>query len=206
MRLDVIEHIVQTLGAVATAGAAWFAAIIAFRGLTKWRSETIGKRKAELAEEVLADFYQARDIIVASRSPGSFGHEGNTRVRAAWETDDDARALNSYFAINERLSSKQDFFAQLHARRYRFIAHFGLAAAKPYDDLFHIRSEIISAVQMLIMTHRQREQGSLPNDRRDWQDIIWARRGATDPIPSRLDEIVKEMESTCRPAIQEIAH
>jgi hypothetical protein len=37
--------------------------LLAKAGLEKWRRETIGKRKVELAKEVLADFYQARDII-----------------------------------------------------------------------------------------------------------------------------------------------
>jgi hypothetical protein len=101
--------------------------------------------------------------------------------------------------------AKQELFAQLHARRYRFIAHFGLEAAKPYDDLFKIRSEVISAVQMLLMTHRNREQGSLPNDRREWQEVIWAGRNKADPTPGRLDNIVKMIEATCRPAIQENA-
>ncbi len=67
----VFGEVVKVLGSVATAGAAWFAATIAYRGLNKWRAETIGKRKAELAEEVIADFYEARDIIIAARSPGS---------------------------------------------------------------------------------------------------------------------------------------
>ena len=133
----------KVLGAAATAGAAWFDATIAYHGLNKWRAETIGKRRAELAEEVLADFYQARDIITAARSPGSFGHEGSARQRAVWENEDDARKLNAYFATTERLENKAEFFAQLRARRYRFMAHFCRTAAKPYDELFKIRAEIL---------------------------------------------------------------
>jgi hypothetical protein len=41
-------------------------AYIGYRGLTKWREERIGKRRVELAEDVLADFYQARDMSARS--------------------------------------------------------------------------------------------------------------------------------------------
>jgi hypothetical protein len=188
-----------------TAITAVVGVVIAARGLNRWRAETIGKRKAELTEEVLADFYQARDIINAARSPGSFGYEGATRQKADWESEDDTRTLNSYFVTIERLNKKHEFFAQLHARRYRFIAHFGLEAAKPYDDLFDIRAEVISAVQMLIMTYRDRDQGSPPSDRAKLQDVIWDRHNKADPIPGKLDRIVEAIENISRPAIQEAA-
>ena len=42
------------------------------------------KRRTELAEEVLTDFYQARDIIHGARLPIGFGDEGNTKPREEW--------------------------------------------------------------------------------------------------------------------------
>jgi hypothetical protein len=45
--------------------AAWTAS----RGLGKWHVETVGKRRTELAEDVLSSFYQMRDIIGEIRSP-----------------------------------------------------------------------------------------------------------------------------------------
>jgi hypothetical protein len=78
---------------VATAVAAWLGAIIAYRGLNKWRAE----RKFELAEEVFADFCEARDIIQAARrsaparrSSMSFGHEGDTHTKDTSETEVEA--------------------------------------------------------------------------------------------------------------------
>jgi len=196
-------ELVRAVPSVVTAITAIVGVVIGARGLHRWRAEAIGKRKAELAEEVLADFYQARDIIQAARSPGSFGSEGSTRAKADWESEDDTRTLNAYFATVERLNNQRQFFAQLHARRYRFIALFGLSAGEPYDDLFRIRSGIISAVQMLIMTHQNRDQGSLPTNRLEWQGIIWEGINKPDPIPPHLDRIVAAIEDTCRPAIQE---
>ena len=196
-------ELAKAIPSVVTAITAVVGVVIAARGLNRWRAETIGKRKAELAEEVLADFYQARDIMNEARSPGSYDYEGATRQKADWESEDDTRTLNAYFVMIERFNKKHEFFAQLHARRYRFIAHFGKEAAKPYEALFYIRAEIISAVQMLIMTYRDRDQGSLPSDRAKWQHVIWDRQNKADPIPGKLDSIVETIETTCQPAIQE---
>ena len=126
-----IGELIKDLAPFFTAGAAWFAAWTAWRGLNRWRAETIGKRKAEIAEEVLADFYEARDIINPARSPGSLGGEGGTRQRFEWETEEDTRMLDAYFRTTERLSKNAEFFAKLDARRYRFIAVFGKESAKP---------------------------------------------------------------------------
>jgi hypothetical protein len=131
-----VGEVIKAVAPAFTAGAACTGAYIAYRGLTKWQDETIGKRRIELAEDVLADFYQARDIIKAARSPFGFSHEGLSRKKGENETEEDARILNSYFAVTERLMSKADFFAEMWARRYRFSFVFGCEAAKPYDDLF----------------------------------------------------------------------
>ncbi len=82
-----IGEFIKAVALVFTAGAACTAAWIAWRGLNKWRDETIGKRKAELAEDVIADFYEAREIILEARSPGSIrADEGNTGPKMDDET------------------------------------------------------------------------------------------------------------------------
>jgi hypothetical protein len=144
------------------------------------------KRRVELAEEVLSDFYQAHDIINTARSPGSFAHEGATRQKAEWESEDDTSTLNAYFATYERLRNKAEFFAQLHARRYRFMAHFGLEAAKPYDELHKIYNEIVIAVRMLVNTYRRRTEGLLPKNREAWERTIGWAPDEHDKIPDRL--------------------
>ena len=40
-----------------------------WEGLRAWREETVGRRRAELAEEVLADFYRVRDVLHRVRRP-----------------------------------------------------------------------------------------------------------------------------------------
>jgi hypothetical protein len=168
------------------------------------RATSAWQRKTTFAEEILSDFYEAREIINAARSPASFGDEGATREKAPWESESDTRQLNSLYAPAERLLNKGEFFSKLLAHRYRFLALFGLEMAKPHDELYKIRGEIFIAVRMLIMTYEQRQSGSLPDDRREWQRVIWE-MSEEDPIRARLDQVVEAIEAICRPVIQEVA-
>jgi hypothetical protein len=49
------------------------------------------KRRTEFAEAVLADFYQAKQIIEEARSPGVMGDEGSKRPKLPGETEEEAR-------------------------------------------------------------------------------------------------------------------
>jgi len=163
------------------------------------------KRKTEFAETVLADFYQVKDIISGIRSPGSFGNEGQSRPREPWETESDTRKLNNYFIVIERLEKKSEFFSQFIARRYQFIAMFGPEAAKPYDDLWKVRADIIISVRMLLQTHQRRDLGSIPEDRKAWETTMGWLHAAQDPIDMRINQIIDVVELICRPVIQDVA-
>jgi len=188
---------------IVTAVTAIIGVRIAASGLTRWRQEAIGKRRVELAEDVLADFYEARDIMEAARSPMGFDNEGITREKEDWETARDTPILNAYFRTFERLSNKAEFFARLGARQYRFVALFGREAAKPYDEIYKIHREILVAVRMLITTYQDRREGSLPQDRKTWEKVIGWRPIGEDPITTRIDLAIGAMEATSHPIIQE---
>jgi hypothetical protein len=160
--------------------------------------------KPNSPREVLADFYEAREIIQAARMPGSLSNEGDSRAKSPDETEADTRTLNAYFSVAERLSKKTEFFAQLESRRYRFIAHFGLPAAEPYMTLRKIHGEILVNVRMLLMTHRQRQLGTNPSSIEHWQKTIWE-MSENDQVHQQLNGMVEAIERVCRPAIQEAA-
>ncbi len=164
------------------------------------RAFTAWKRQAEFAEEVLADFYEARDIITQARMPGSFGDEGSTRKKEDWETPTDTSRLNSYYVPVERLFNRSEFFSKLYARRNRFLAMFGQGDAQPYDEIFKIRGEVLIATRMLISTYCDREQGGLPTSRREWEAQIGWGDAVTDPLTRRLNRAIERIEKTCRTA------
>jgi len=201
-----VGEVIKAVAPIFTAGAACSGALIAYKGLERWKRETVGRRRIELAEEVLADFYQARDIVQGARFPHQFSSdEGKTRQQASWEAEDDARTLNSYFRPIERLHKKIEFFSQLHARKYRVLALFGQEAVKPYDELFRIREEIVLAVEMLITTHGFPQLGSHLEDRKSWETTIGRRQpGTPDPIDPKLTSVIEAIERVCQPIIQAV--
>jgi hypothetical protein len=199
---------VTAIANVGIAIAAICAASLGYRGLNAWRTETIGKRKAELAEQVLADFYEARDVFRFARQPLTWSNEGNTRQKEEGEADADTQRLNTYFAVSERLLKRNECFANLHARQYRFLALFGNDSeqTKPFDDLFRIRNEVFLAVNMLMTSYKQRRLGDPPVDprlREKWESAIGWREPENDAIARGLDDVVKTIEKICRPAIEE---
>jgi hypothetical protein len=199
---------VAALANVAIASAAICAAALGYRGLNAWRTETIGKRKAELAEQVLADFYEARDVFRFARQPFTYSNEGNTRQKEEGETAADTQRLNTYFTVSERLLKRNECFANLHARQYRFLALFGHDSEqiRPFDNPFRIRNEVILAVNMLMTSYKQRRLGDPPVDpklREKWESAIGWREPENDAIALGLDDVVKAIEKICRPAIEE---
>jgi hypothetical protein len=166
------------------------------RALAGW------KRRVELAEEALSEFYQAREIIMLARHPASFEGEGRTRTRAGHETEEDSKALDSYYVTIERMSEHKELFSRLYAKRYRFQALFGRDAVKPFDDLFRIRDEVAIAVRMLMRTYRSNPALPLPAAHDRWEATMGWGTSEDDPIAKRLDQAVEDIERICQPAIQ----
>src|SRR5918996_5935837 len=99
----------QAVLSVIQAGAVIGAAVIGAWGLNTWRREMIGRKKADLAEQTLASFYEARDIIKAARFPGGFDHEGQTRPAIEVETESEAQYRRAAYVPAERLLKENEF-------------------------------------------------------------------------------------------------
>jgi hypothetical protein len=107
-----IGELIKVFGAIATGAAAVTGAFVAWRGLEKWRAETLGKKKHELAAAVLANFYEAHKIIQASRNPFVL-------IQEMGKVDgvDEEITSNSSYAPERRLLEHQEFFARLRSKR-----------------------------------------------------------------------------------------
>ena len=130
MDWQAIGETARVLGAVATGGAACFAAFIAYRGLEKWRTETIGKRRYDVAVATLSLFYEMEEVIRAARMPLVVPHEMAPKAGVP-----DHVATDANYAPEARLLDHQDFFAKFRTARHEFAAVFGKKAAEPFDEL-----------------------------------------------------------------------
>ncbi len=98
-------------------GAVTIASIVAIYGISAWRVEFIGKRRIELAEDVLALFYQAKDAIEAMRSSFGYVGEGTTRQPRSDEKPEHKESLDQAYVLIERYNKYADVFSRLHARK-----------------------------------------------------------------------------------------
>ena len=186
----IIGVIGSILAAFAGAAAAtWF-------GFQRWREQRWIERREHLAEQVLADFYDVRNVFPWIRSPGTYGGEGETRPRPKEEPPDLERLRNTYFIPIERMQAQKELFSRLDAARFRFMALFGVEAAKPFETIGKVRSDIQFAAHMLIETADQDQDDTTKDNR---ATIWW--RSDEDEVTKAIDDAVVQVEAICRPIL-----
>ncbi|MGM0601517.1 MAG: hypothetical protein ACQETH_17020 [Candidatus Rifleibacteriota bacterium] len=180
---------------------------VAIYGIDAWRREHVGKRQLELAEDTLALFYEAADAIKHIRHPLSLTQETEDIERGDGETEAQFHARKNASVVFHRYNQYQELFSKLHASRYRFMAQIGKYEAAPFDDLRKIVSEIVSSARMLSVlwardhfrTDEQWEKHSAQI--RKYEAVFWEGAEEDDPINPKLDQVIADIESTCRAII-----
>lgn len=178
------------------------ASLVAIYGINAWKREYVGKRKIELAEEVLAMFYEARDAIRFIRNPLGFEGEGKSRKVDSGETEEQKLAKDQAFVVYERYHKRNELFNKLHSLRYRFMVHYGAASEKPFYELNRITNKIILASNMLsvmwvdnrVQFRTDKQKTKHYEDLKKYEAIIWSDWGDEDPINPRIDDIISEIE------------
>jgi hypothetical protein len=201
---------IEAIGTLLTGIATVLAGVAALRGLNAWRLETVGRRKAELAEEVLAQFYRARDILTWARfpvdqSPAAVSAPRTTPGAATGDTAEDASEKQRAYAPVERLAQESQIFSELQASRYRFMAYFGEDSSRPFDELRALQGEVVAAAGKLVRAQGKPETHDTRQNRGRWESAIGWGGAAEDHISHRLERAVREIEAVCRPLIDERA-
>ena len=166
----------------------------------------MGKRKIELAEDVLALFYEAKDAISAIRSLYGFQGEGSTRKPQEGETPQQKQVRDKAYVVYERFEKRQEVFSKLHSKRYQFIARFGAEKAKPFDDLWQIFIDIKCAADQLaeiwceLPYCDEEDKKTLRAQKKEQTNILYY-CGRSDPIVPRLEKIISDIEAICKPII-----
>jgi hypothetical protein len=200
-------ELVSNLATVVAAGTAVW-------GIRAWRDEHVGRRRIDLAEEVLAIVYEARDVLEAVRSPLGHADEGETRQGSDEEIDTETAMLNQAFVQVERCNRRQDLFAQLRSLRYRFMAQHGGDSRKLFEELEAIRRSLrkpFYSLQTRIRALRQKCKGMEKTQYDEELNKLWEAwqeeqdshfdEHGNDLVLEKADAIVQRFEETCRQAI-----
>lgn len=182
---------------VVTACAAAFAAYTAWRALNRWQSETIGKRRLEVAGDALAAFYQMREIIKAVRAPLIEGWEMKPAEDAS-----SSICQSPYHAILNRLSRHSDNIGAFFSKKHIFSATFGPEYEDAWNDINGVLIKINVAADMLISNEGRRVTRDDPSAELylDLRHVL-ARTREDDEIEALVDAATVKIEKVCRPII-----
>lgn len=200
-----IVEIVASLSVIVASFAAMY-------GIGAWKREFQGKRNIEIAEEVLAMFYQARDAIRAIRNPLGYMGEGRTRKPQENEIPAQKAARDRAYVVYERFEKRQEIFNKLNSKRYQFAARFGADKTKPFDDLVVVISKVLTYADLFPETRIRAERRGIPEDERiaktmEAESMISGTGDpTTDEIAADVVQVVGCVETICRPIIMEGEH
>ena len=178
--------------------AALIGAGVAMLGYIKWHREGVGMRKVQLAEDILADFYEATDVLKWARVPAGFVGEGETRPIREDEDAHKTWVKNNFWRSIERLQRKKRVFKRLESKESRAMVYFGKGVKEPFQDLRKLYIRIHDAAQNLLLNYST--GSALSGQWIEWQRTIgWHALDASqpkgDPIDKEIDALVKTVEN-----------
>jgi len=166
--------------------------VTAILGYNAWKKEFSGKRKIELAEEVLALFYEARNAIRTIRGRVSYSNEGSTESHL-----NEPPAVQVFY---ERYEKRQEVFNKLSSKRYQFKARMG--TEKPFEELKKIMDDMWIAARTLIrISEYYGNNDEKVRDEKRKSELFILSSSTDDPITTRMDKVISDIEEICRPII-----
>lgn len=202
--VTLVSTLLQAAGTVFQATAIGVTAYFASKSLNVWRRQLLGKRRIEVAEEVLVATYRVQSAINWIRNSGSFGNEGGSRPRGPSEPDEMTATRDAYFIPFERMRNQDGELAQFQKVKVLAQVYFGPAAVSPFEAVIKSVNQVAIAARMLISSVEQRrgpgwERMSAMVER--WEREIWG--ADDDEITKRVEKAVAEIEELCRSQLKD---
>ena len=196
----------MTIPDVITAISVAIAAIAFVSGVNAWKREYVGKRRIDLAENILALFYEAQDAIREIRYPNLFFGEARDRKRSEDELEEDSEILDQAYVVFERYRKKEKLFAELRSLKYRVMATFGSRAGEPFDELSAVLEQIFGSARLL--TYYSKVRGGVEMNEDEYRKhlermnthgaILWLMDEEKDDLAQRVQHAVEKIELITR--------
>ena len=180
---------------------------VVFYKIAAWQIEHRGRRNIELAEETLALFYEAKDVIEWIRHPLAFGDEIDSVKKEENESKEEFEARKKVNFIFVRFNNNKELFSKIHSLRYRFMAQIGKEKAMPFTALDGLIKEIISAARLLTILWTEKNPPDEESRKIHYnqiklnQGIIWDSFAKQDPINVKMEAIIVSIETVCQEVI-----
>jgi hypothetical protein len=178
------------------------ASILAIRGINAWSREHAGKKRIDLAEEMLNLFFQARDAISYIRGPDGFYGNGDPLG------DSLNTMVNPTKVPVRRMNENSELFAKIRAMRTRAMTLFGESAADPFTALDEILEDIeISSIALALnYDYVDKHPGTeVRPDAAAFMDQLknkLVRQAYNDPLKPAIDQMIAQVVAICPPEIR----
>lgn len=194
-----LEHTAQffsILEAIAVIGGAIFTVAT----VNAWRAQNLGKRKVELAERALLDFYEMADAL-------EYARRRLPPLRECTPAEDFEDQRSEYYNKLQFILSLD--VSSLAGQRPMFRVYFGSNAAKPFDAMIDITRELALNAREVFATVPA--HGSVLQDKSALLNILgWGdlrRPDATDrhikdATDRHIKRAVEEIEAICKPVLE----
>jgi hypothetical protein len=181
-----------------------FASIVAIWGIKKWHNEYIGKKKIDIAEEVLSVFYEIEGAFKHIRSPFVSPNEENNI-----DIDDNFNHVVkiSNIALN-RYNNHKDLFSKFYKLKSKFKIYFEEENHKVFKELDECIIELLVAIEDIRFYENIRKEmrGKTKieyseeenNYLKDYNIII---SNSKDDFKAKINSIVSETEKLCKKII-----
>ena len=202
-----MSDIASAIQAISIMLACW--AVIS--GVDAWKREFIGKRRIELAELLLAKFFEVKDAVEYIRNPWSTIEEGKTRKRSDSETPEESKILDRGYITVERYQIKEGVFAEFNTLKYRAMATLGADTEKIFTETFKVVNSIFTSARMLgtFYWQQQMTRSATPDEyqnhlkeMRIHEKNIWG-VGPNDEVRTALLSIQVQLEKITSPIFTE---
>lgn len=176
-------------------------------GVSAWGREFRGKRRIELAENVLALFYEAQEVIREMRNPASFGGEGSSRPRVEDESDEERKIRDSAYVPFERFKRYESLFSRLRSTKFSFMAMFGVEESLAFNDLTVVVNQVLHAARELgtrfWLDQGRRQMSQLQLDVHHnlldrYQAMFWEGTPEEDELAQKVQAAVSRIERVAK--------
>lgn len=193
---DILE-IFKSIGIIIASGAAIW-------GINSWRREAMWKRKYELAEEVLANMYEAHQAIQIIRSPFGFGEEGSSRRRGENETPDESKIYDQAYVSRERFERNKRSLEKIQPLKFRFIALYGKDFSQHFDTFSSAINKIFFAsddIARVRLGQYASDNNMVSSILKESRQTLYS-RPENDELESELKEAIDAIETKCQEVIR----
>ncbi|MCL2468962.1 MAG: hypothetical protein FWF24_01855 [Alphaproteobacteria bacterium] len=190
---------ISTIASIITALATLSMAVVAWRALRTWRKEFIGKKKIDLACQIMESVYDIQDLLWFARKPH--------RTSSDLEWVKLQKEKHGFGEDTEVHENKLHYLLPLYIFHTNMEATEGLSMsqnkAQLYwdDNITELFDELRGCLWRVKEASKELYNSRVPEEEHRLLDLIWD-KGKDDKMSQRVEDIIAEFKLNLEPVYE----